>query len=120
MIPEAEETFYNSCILKDILNVKSEVAANMLGKQIARDDCGNISHIGGKKVFRAENSTVFKLEEKYAPCPVFRVYYEDGTRRDHSMAAGTTLKQASEYYVGNLFEMSEEKLVRAVKVEALG
>jgi len=57
-----EETFYNVCVLKDILNVRDEVA-NMLGKQIARDDCGNITHIGGKLVTR-QTGTVFLLTSR--------------------------------------------------------
>jgi hypothetical protein len=57
----------------------------------------------------------------YPPLTAYRITYSDGNVTDTNMAAGVTLADAQEYYVGKWFDVGawDEKLAQAVKVEKL-
>lgn len=49
----------------------------------------------------------------------FRILYNDESTSVTNMAAGVTLEQAQNYFIGNRFEITEKTFRTAVKVEQL-
>lgn len=54
---------------------------------------------------------------QYPPLTAFRIFFDDGTNYATSMAAGVTLQQATDYYVGQRFEKTETTFRTAIRVE---
>ena len=55
----------------------------------------------------------------YPPLTAFKVTYDNGDVENHSMAAGVTLAQATAYYVGKRFEITETTFRTALAVEEI-
>lgn len=52
----------------------------------------------------------------------FKITYADGTTTNTSMAAGVTLDEAREYFIGKRFDLGafpKEKMVEAIKIEEI-
>ena len=69
-----------------------------------------------------EHISGLTLTEEFPPLTAYRITYQDGSTSETSMAAGVTLDQAREYFIGKYFNLGVfpiEKMVQAVKVEAI-
>ncbi len=56
---------------------------------------------------------------QHPPLTAFRIYFDDGTNYATNMASGVTLQQATDYYVGKMFEKTETTFHKAIRVEQL-
>lgn len=53
---------------------------------------------------------------QYPPLTAFRIYFDDGTNYATNMAAGVTLQQATDYFVGKRFEKNDTTFHTAIRV----
>jgi hypothetical protein len=58
-------------------------------------------------------------EKVYPPLTAYRVYLDNGTNYVTSMAAGVTLKQAREYFMGQPLEQHDGSTATVTNVEAV-
>lgn len=57
--------------------------------------------------------------ETRKPLTCYLVKYDDGIERPTDMAAGVTLKDAQEYFVGKRFEITETTFHTCISVETI-
>jgi hypothetical protein len=55
----------------------------------------------------------------YPPLTEYLVIYSDGERRPTSLAAGITLEQAREYFIGKRFEITETTFHTTIDVQEI-
>ncbi len=59
------KSFHNTCILNDILLLNAGEGDKFIEEnpdKLTTDECGNITHIIGKKVITPKNATYYELE----------------------------------------------------------
>jgi hypothetical protein len=60
--------------------------------------------------------------KEYPPLTTYKIAYRDGSTSVTNMAAGITLPDAQNYFLGRYFDLGvypEERMVQAVQVEAI-
>ena len=59
------KSFHNTCILNDILLLNASDGDKFIDEnpeKLTADECGNITHIIGRKVITPKNATYYELE----------------------------------------------------------